>query len=246
MVKQIALGALAFLLWFALFFAGKALIANGIGHNRPFVFFFALVLLAAYYAVVRWVERREPVEIAANRAWLALAGAAAGVLLFACVLGILAISGAYHFAGFAPPAALLGGAIASFAAAIGEELLFRGFIYRWIENGAGTWIAIAVSGLIFGLAHAINRGATLVDVSAIAVEAGVLLAAAYAFSRSLWLPIGIHFGWDFAGGGLFAAHGIETTPAAIVTCLLLAIVMLAGAQRMGRIKAPRWISPRTG
>ena len=39
----------------------------------------------------------------------------------------------------------------------------------------------------------------------IVLEAGVLLGLAYAATRSLWLPIGLHFGWNFTEGGIFGA-----------------------------------------
>ncbi len=238
---------LAFVAWLALFVAGKALIAEGIGHNRLFVFVFALLLLAAYYAVARRIEWRRPAELRANRAWLALLGAAVGLCLFCASAGLVALLGYYHFAG-ASFSQLVGGAIASFAAAVGEELLFRGFIFCFIERAAGTWIAVLVSAVLFGLAHALNRGATARDVLAIAVEAGVLLSAAYVYSRSLWLPIGIHFGWDFAGGAIFknatilpgpdvitgGKAGIEGSLVAIVLCLAAGGALLVAAARSGR------------
>ena len=33
-----------------------------------------------------------------------------------------------------------------------------------------------------------------------------MLAAAYAATRNLWVPIGLHFGWNFAAGGIFGAE----------------------------------------
>jgi membrane protease YdiL (CAAX protease family) len=53
------------------------------------------------------------------------------------------------------------------------------------------------------MAHIRKPGATLGACLAIAIEAGVLLGAAYAASGSLWLPIGIHAGWNFAEGPVF-------------------------------------------
>jgi len=53
--------------------------------------------------------------------------------------------------------------------------------------------------------HAGNAGASWISTLAIALEAGVLLGIAYAATRSLWLPIGVHFGWNFTEGGIFGA-----------------------------------------
>ena len=62
----------------------------------------------------------------------------------------------------------------------------------------------------FGLIHAANKGATLESTLAIALEAGILLAASYILTRSLWLPIGLHFGWNFTEGGIFGAAAGST------------------------------------
>src|SRR5581483_7760086 len=94
--------------------------------------------------------------------------------------------------------------------------------------------------------------------AAIALEAGILLAAAYLLTRSLWLPIGLHFGWNFTEGGIFGAavsgngakglintslsgpqllsggaFGPEASVAAVGVCLVAAVVMLVLAARRG-------------
>ena len=48
--------------------------------------------------------------------------------------------------------------------------------------------------------HLLNPDATLWGATAIAIEAGFMLAACYAATRNLWVPIGLHFGWNFAAG----------------------------------------------
>jgi hypothetical protein len=101
------------------------------------------------------------------------------------------------FAGFWSPLATAVGA------GVGEELVFRGVIFRMTEERLGTAAALIVSSLLFGLVHAANVGATTVSTAAIALEAGALLGIAYSASRSLWLPIGLHFGWNFTEGGIF-------------------------------------------
>jgi uncharacterized protein len=58
-----------------------------------------------------------------------------------------------------------------------EELLFRGLLFRLVEEWSGTWIALAVSAALFGLVHAANPGATWISTMAIALEAGLLVAA---------------------------------------------------------------------
>jgi membrane protease YdiL (CAAX protease family) len=53
--------------------------------------------------------------------------------------------------------------------------------------------------------HLVNPDATLWGATAIAIEAGFMLAACYAATRNLWVPIGLHFGWNFALGGISGA-----------------------------------------
>jgi uncharacterized protein len=88
------------------------------------------------------------------------------------------------------------------AAAISEELLFRGILFRIIEERTGTWLALLLTGVTFGGMHLLNKDATLWGATAIAIEAGFMLAACYIATRTLWVPIGLHFGWNFALGGV--------------------------------------------
>ncbi len=59
---------------------------------------------------------------------------------------------------------------------------------------------MVISALFFGFGHRGNPGATWVSSLAIAVEAGALLAAAYVATRSLWMPIGLHWAWNLFEG----------------------------------------------
>jgi hypothetical protein len=148
------------------------------------------------------------------------------------------------------------------AAAI-EELLFRGIVFRLIAEWAGTWIALTVSAVVFGGLHAFNPGATWFSSLAIALEAGVLLAAAYVATGNLWLPIALHFSWNFCEGPifgtalsgtatsqtLFEAHlggpavltggvfGPEAGVPALLAGLIAAAAFLIYARRRGRIVA---------
>ena len=57
---------------------------------------------------------------------------------------------------------------------------------------------------LFGALHIMNPGATWFSSVAIAVEAGILLGAAYMLTRQLWLSIGIHAAWNFTQGWVFS------------------------------------------
>ncbi|MFC3897358.1 CPBP family intramembrane glutamic endopeptidase [Lentzea rhizosphaerae] len=188
--------------------AGSAAV-QAAGWSTPLTFVLGLataaLTLAAYAWVVRRTERREPVEVALKNAPAALGrGVLIGLGMFVAVVVNIAFLGGYEVRGWGSA----GGAIAIFgfmaAAAVTEEVLFRGVLFRIVEERLGTWISLTLTGLLFGLAHVFNPNATLWSALAIAVEAGFMLAAVYAATRNLWVPIGVHFGWNFAQGGIFS------------------------------------------
>jgi membrane protease YdiL (CAAX protease family) len=86
--------------------------------------------------------------------------------------------------------------------ALAEELVFRGYPFQHLEQGVGAVGAIAVFSVMFGTVHLANPGATLWGLLN-TILIGVLLSIAYLRTRALWLPWGIHFGWNFALGVLF-------------------------------------------
>lgn len=234
----------------------------------------ALVLAAAlvglYAALVRWMEHRAAPELA-PRALQAVAGIVLGVALFSSVFGLLHVIGVARWHGLTGHFDVTMLAV-SILAGVGEELAFRGALFRIVEEGFGTTSALVTSAAVFGLLHALNPGATVVSTTAIAIEAGILLGAAYALTRNLWFPIGLHFGWNFTEGGIFgvsvsggptgkgifsvslAGHrlltggdfGPEASVIAIAVCLAAGIVLLVLAVRRGHwmsLQATRTAAP---
>ena len=111
--------------------------------------------------------------------------------------------------------------------------------------------------------RAANAGATAGSTLAIAVEAGVLLGAAYMASGRLWLPIALHAGWNLAQLGLLgvqrpghSTHGAwssrftgptlltggnwgpEISLVAVALCLAAAVALVIAARRRGRFASP--------
>jgi membrane protease YdiL (CAAX protease family) len=167
----------------------------------------AVVAVLVYRWVVRRTEHRPVAELGGPGAGLALGrGALLGVALFGLVIVNIAFVGGYEVRGWGsiPGAAGLLGFMA--AAAVTEELLFRGVLFRIVEERTGTGIALVLTGVLFGLAHLFNPHASLWGALAVGIEAGGLLTAAYVATRRLWLPIGLHFGWNFAAGGVFGTE----------------------------------------
>ncbi|MFI7537311.1 lysostaphin resistance A-like protein [Streptosporangium sp. NPDC049376] len=246
-------------------FGGNAIM--GVVQGSPLLTLLFGVAMAAlavfvYARTVRWSEGRTPAEVATQGAAGTVAkGALIGVALFAAVIVSIAVVGGYRIDGLGSPAAAVGLLGVMAAVAVNEELLFRGILFRIVEERIGTWPALVLTSLLFGLSHLLNPHASLWGAIAIAIEAGSMLAAAYAATRTLWVPIGVHFGWNFAAAGIFGAEvsgsgvaqgllsGVTSGPAAltggefgpeaslfaVVAGLLLTVVFMRLARRRGNV-----------
>jgi uncharacterized protein len=222
----------------------------------------AALSLYVYGRVIRWSERREPAELARPGAGRAVTrGLLIGLAMFGAVILNIAFVGGYRIDGMGALTGALGAFGFMAAAAVTEELLFRGILFRLVEERLGTWLSLTLTALVFGLSHLFNPNADLWGAIAIAIEAGGMLAAAYAATRTLWLPIGVHFGWNFAAAGIFGTevsgngasqgllHGVTSGPSwitggafgpegsmyAVVFGLLLTCVFMWVARRRGNV-----------
>ena len=117
------------------------------------------------------------------------------------------------------------------AVAVGEEMICRGVIFRWIDERWNTWAALLVSAVFFGWTHISNDNATWWSSLAIAIEAGLLLAAAYKWSGTLWVPIGIHWAWNYVQGNVFglAVSGINIGDGMLATSVNGPDIITGGA-----------------
>ncbi|MFH0881594.1 MAG: type II CAAX endopeptidase family protein [bacterium] len=171
--------------------------------------FFRLILTilfmqGMYILYVRVFEKRRVREFGSHRFLGELGlGVAVGFGIIAISHGILALAGVYSIGSFHSFSNLIFFLYISIMSGYVEELYMRGVLFRLVEQGLGSWIALIVSALVFGFSHLSNPNATVLSSTFISVEAGLLLAAAYMYTRRLWLPMAIHFTWNFTLGGLF-------------------------------------------
>ena len=225
------------------------------------------IIVLAYWILVRFVERRREVADFATRGWLAELGGGfgAGIVLFSLVFGIILALGGYRIVGTNSPSVLLLPLATSLLTGLVEETLFRGIFFRLMERLVGSWIALALSGALFGAAHLANPNATLFAGIAIALEAGIMLAALYMLTRRLWAAIGLHAAWNFAQGALYGipvsgfqqvgllkpsvsgstlltggAFGAEASLTAVIVDTLFGVALLVLAYRRGNFVAPMW------
>lgn len=177
------------------------------------------VILLIYYLLVRAFESRKVKELNLREAPANIIGGfASSLLVFALYAIILRIFGMYRIGSVSfDGTALLEKFCFCLLVAVGEEVLCRGIMFRLVAQCSNITVALLVSSLIFGFMHIPNPNATLWSGIAIAVEAGLLLGAAYAFSGSLWMPIGLHWMWNFTEGNLLGTpvSGMDFGPSVI-------------------------------
>jgi membrane protease YdiL (CAAX protease family) len=223
----------------------------------------AVLTILTYRWVVRRTERREVTELAGGGSRF-VAGTLIGAAMFAAVAVNLAFNGGFHINGIGTVPNTFGILGFMAAAAVTEELLFRGVLFRIIEEKIGTYLSMLLTGAAFGAIHLVNEDATLWGALAIAVEAGFMLAACFAATRNLWVPIGLHFAWNFLLAGVFSLtssgnglgqglldvtisgpeiftggkFGPEGGVAAVGAGVLLTVIFLVVAHRRGHIIRP--------
>jgi uncharacterized protein len=193
-------------------------------------------------------------------------GALLGVGLYSGCAGILMILGIYQVEGFNPVSFMVPAIAMSVKSGIFEELVFRGVLFRSLEDLAGSWVALILSSLVFGFLHLLNPGATFAGAAYISIEAGVLLGAAYLLTRRLWVGIGFHMLWNYvqsavysgvvSGGvdepGLIKAKiegphlltggsfGMELSVFALILCTTAGVILLVKAIRRGHLQPAPW------
>lgn len=189
------------------------------------------------------------------------AGLLAGAALISLAVGLIALLGGYRVTGFSASPQLLAPLAIGIGAGVIEEILFRGILLRVLDAWLGSWAALGITSLLFGLIHMTNPGASLVTALGLVVEAGVLLGAAYLLTRRLWFAIGLHIAWNAVQAGVFSsavsgtgeqrglllaemdgpawltggAMGIEGSAVTVLLGLVVGIVLLVLAARRGHL-----------
>ena len=172
--------------------------------NIPIFLITAVVLLLLYNLLIRYVEANDACKIAPRKDISSIGnGLFIGFSYFIIVTVTMSLCGYYHIKSiqFDWEKQLFSFTL-FFLVAVSEEIFFRGILFRMINRRWNIWAALVISALIFGGLHIFNDNATLWSSIAIAIEAGSLLGAAYAYSKNIWLPIGIHWIWTYTQGNI--------------------------------------------
>ena len=230
----------------------------------------AIAGFAVYLGFAHFIEQRAVSELSLpGMGKQFCAGLLIGAGLYtACELILMGL-GIYRIDGVNPLSYMLPAIAMALSSSVFEELLFRGVLFLSVEKWFGSWVALVVSSLVFGLTHLVNPQATIEGALFIAVEAGVLLAAALMLTRRLWLCIGFHMAWNYTQSAIFSGivsgneaeqglirstmkgpdwltggnFGVESSVLSLVLCTTTGIVMLVMAVRRSKIVPPIWKRP---
>jgi hypothetical protein len=180
-------------------------------------------LLLGYGALVRWLDRvpSRPwtaMGLGFQRPWLRqwLVGLGVGALLVSAAALAIRVLGTLSLRITLTRQAVGTSALVLTAMAVGalmEEVVFRGYPFQRLVEAMGGWPATILVSLAFGLVHLGNPNVSWWGIAG-AVLAGILLSVAFLRTRSLWLPWGIHLGWNASMALVFGlpVSGIRPPP----------------------------------
>lgn len=221
------------------------------------------VTIVIYWLTMKYLARRSVPELLFQRHAVSevMIGAIVGLIFIIVSTALIVLFHGYSFKWSHENTSSIVWPIITtqLGAAFVEELIFRGLAFQAIEKMCGSWIALTITSLFFGIAHLGNPGATIWGGLSIAIEAGVLLGAAFLWRRNVWFIIGLHFLWNAIEGllgipvsghpssGLFSVvvkgpalltggkFGLEASIIPVLISLLIAIAMLIFARRKGHL-----------
>ncbi|MDQ6470120.1 type II CAAX endopeptidase family protein [Flavobacterium sp. LHD-80] len=192
-------------------------------------------------------------------------GSLIGFTLQSLTILVIYLNGSYSVLNINPISFILIPFTIMFTVAIIEEILVRGIIFRIVEEKLGSYISLTISSVLFGIFHLANPNGTLISSICITM-AGFMLGAAFIYSRNLWLPIALHFAWNFTQSGIFGAitsgnektnslldakiqgpefitggeFGPEGSIQAILFCTVGALLLLVLSHKENKIIKPYW------
>jgi uncharacterized protein len=221
----------------------------------------ALACLLGYLAYATWVERRAVPELSAAGAsteWTR--GAALGTLLGLLTLTPLWGLGVYRIEGWGETLPLIQQAPEMVLVSVMEELLIRGLIFRMAERAWGSQRALLLSTVVFVAAH-LPGDITLMGML-VTAAASLAFTAGYQLSQRLWLPMGMHFAWNYLFSAVFSVpvsghpaqgwlqgkmtgpewlsggtYGVEASAMALLVWAVAAALMLQRAYAQGKFVA---------
>jgi len=102
--------------------------------------------------------------------------------------------------------------------ALGEELIFRVYLLTGLQAAWGRGKALVIMMLVFGLIHLPAyseqglQSFILIYALGFAAVVGAVLGLIYLRTGSLWMPMGLHFAWNFVENDVLNLTGDMTNP----------------------------------
>jgi membrane protease YdiL (CAAX protease family) len=232
---------------------------------------FAIVVCAIYIFLYQRYEKRQVAELSTRHVPRYLAGGillgaglASTVVLIQYFTHVLTITTTRPFLPLLPTLWNI------FVNSTVVEVLIIGIFFRLTEKWLGSWLALLILVIVFVALHITAPGATIISAIAVSMHAAFLLGPTYIYTRSLWVPIAIHFAWDFSYAGLYGASingytmdnslfytttngselwtggyfGPQGSIQAAALCLLTGFIFLNLSRRHNRIVQPSFKKPR--
>ncbi len=169
-------------------------------------FCLAVAAVLGYGVVTRQIERRSLADAGfAPQGFFSetAIGLMIGGGVFSAIVGMMSAFGLYHRGSVNPHFHLLLPLALFLCIAVFQETAMRGCIFQTLERHYGSGTALIASSLFFGLLHlgspvdGLSTAQWLIGPLFLSFETGLLFTAAYLLTRRLWLPIGLHWGWNF-------------------------------------------------
>jgi uncharacterized protein len=188
-------------------------------------------ILVLTWAFCRYLDRQPLLSLGLQRSgWLRnlSAGLGLGAGLMVLLFFVMAMAGwltaELPWPGTLP---LFGSALSWAALSFVEELTFRGYILQGLAKAWAMSLAVGVSSILFGLVHIIDPNVQFLAIVNICV-AGLFFALAYLVTRSLWLPAGIHIGWNLTEINVLGLPGSGHTEPSLFTSAVTGPELLTG------------------
>lgn len=229
--------------------------------------FNSILIVLTYILLFKNYEKRKILEFSKKGVFKALLiGTFLGIILQSLTILVIYLNDGYSVLYINPILFIIPPLTMGITSAIIEETLLRGIIFRIPEEKLGSYISLLISAIIFGALHLSNPNSSLSAAIGLAIQAGLLLGAAFIYSRNLWFPIAIHFAWNFTQSAIFGANvsgfgisktfikseikgdewftggefGPEGSIQATVFCLIATIILLVLSHKEGKIIKPYW------
>jgi len=241
--------------------------AGWVDIGRYSVTFFALLYVWRRYCAI--IEKRDAYELSARGS---IPEFVLGVLIALSIVGTtvlaLYLSGIYSIDHTNGIQVLVWSFGVYMSGSLMQELIARLIIFRLTEEWLGTWVAVAISAVVFGVAHAANPNQTAMSTLTLVITSFVFIGP-FLLTRRVWMVLGVHFGWNFVQTGIFGmansgipipgwitpsidgpvwltggAVGIENSALTVGLALLVSVILFIAVRKRGQVMKPRWMRAR--